>query len=156
MKMNFEEVKQHLKQRYPFIMVDKVLEVVPGTGIKAVKNVTGNEICFLGHFPGYSILPGVLIIEALAQASAILLDCTIRDDSLKVLGVVNDMRILAPVYPGDCMVMDINVIKMTEISAFVEAAASVDGNIVAKGKLSFGSLKLKALEHKKDGVLHDR
>lgn len=147
MKMSFDEVKKHLKQRYPFIMVDKVLDMELGAGIKAVKNITGNEICFLGHFPEYSILPGVLIIEALAQASAILLDCTIRDNSLKVLGVVNDMRILAPVYPGDCMAMDIKVIKMTEKAALVEAAASVDGNIVAKGKLSFGSLDIKKLEN---------
>jgi 3-hydroxyacyl-[acyl-carrier-protein] dehydratase len=135
--LTFEEVKKHLWHRFPIIMVDKVLEVVPGERIKAQKNVTGNEIFFMGHFPSYAIMPGVFIIESLAQSAALLLDITEKTDKLKLLGVVNDMRLLLPVYPGDTMIIDVNLVTQTQDMALVEGIVMVDEKVVAKGKLSF-------------------
>lgn len=148
--MSFEEVKKHLWHRSPFLMVDRVLEVNPGESIKAQKNVTGNEIFFMGHFPSYSIMPGVLIIEALAQTAAILLDVTVKDNRMKVLGVVNDMRLLQPVFPGDCLTTEIKVVTMTEDMALVEGFAYVDDTLVAKGKLSFKSVNINISSEGRD------
>lgn len=78
MTMNFEEIKGLLKQRFPFIMVDRVLEIEPGKKIKALKNVTGNEIQFLGHFPEHAIMPGIFIVEAIGQSASILFSSTTK------------------------------------------------------------------------------
>jgi 3-hydroxyacyl-[acyl-carrier-protein] dehydratase len=141
--MTFAEVKKHLWHRFPLLMVDRVLEATPGASIKAQKNVSGNEIFFMGHFPSYAIMPGVLIIESLAQTAAILLDITVKDDRMKVLGVVNDMRLLHPVYPGDCLTTEVRVVAMTEDMALVEGSAYVADRLAAKGKLSFKSVNIK-------------
>jgi len=139
--MNFEEIKGLLKQRFPFIMVDRVLEIEPGKKIKALKNVTGNEIQFLGHFPEHAIMPGVLIVEAIGQSASILFSSTAKKGMDKgeamVLGVINNMKFLAPVYPGQTMFIEVNVIKMVEEAALVEGIVTVEDNVVAMGKLSF-------------------
>lgn len=144
--MTFEEVKGFLKQRFPIIMVDRVLEIEQNVRIRTVKCITGNEIYFMGHFPDYSILPGVLIIESIAQSASILFSSSTGKgadrDELMVLGVVNDMRFLSPVLPGYSMTIDVNVIKMAEEAALVEGIAKVEDNIVAKGRMSFARRKL--------------
>ncbi len=144
--MTFEEVKGFLKQRFPIIMVDRVLEIEQNVRIRTVKCITGNEIYFMGHFPDYSILPGVLIIESIAQSASILFSSSTGKgadrDELMVLGVVNDMRFLSPVLPGYSMTIDVNVIKMTEEAALVEGVAKVEDNIVAKGRMSFARRRL--------------
>jgi len=141
MTMTFEEVKAHLKQRFPFIMVDKVLELVPGRRIKTLKNVAGNEIQFLGHLPDYAIMPGTLIIEAIGQSASILFSHTtgkgMDSKEFMALAAVNDMRFLVPVLPGDTMTMEINIIKMTDEAALVEGVARVEETIATRGKLSF-------------------
>src|SRR5271156_3477300 len=107
--MSFEEVKAHLKQRFPFIMVDRVLELEPGKRIKTIKNVTGNEIQFLGHFPEFAIMPGTWIIEAIGQSASLLFSHStgtgMKPGEFMALAAVNDMRFLAPVLPGHTMVM---------------------------------------------------
>jgi 3-hydroxyacyl-[acyl-carrier-protein] dehydratase len=142
MTMSIEEIRTHLKQRFPFAMVDRVLEMEPGKRIQALKNVTGNEIQFLGHFPDYAIMPGIFIVEAIGQSAAILLSqSTSRDqqeNEVLVLGTINDMRFFAPVLPGQTMMLDVNILKMMAGAALVEGTAVVDGTVVAKGKLSFG------------------
>ena len=139
--MNFEEIKGLLKQRFPFIMVDRVLELEPGKKIKALKNVTGNEIQFLGHFPDYAIMPGTLIVEAIGQSASILFSKTkqkgIEKREAMVLGAINSMRFLSPVYPGETMIIEVSVIKMVEEAAFIEGNVTVEGNLVATGKLGF-------------------
>ena len=139
--MTFEEVKAHLKQRFPFIMVDRVLELEPGKRIKTLKNVAGNEIQFLGHFPEFAIMPGTSIIEAIGQSASILFSHTtgkgITPGEFMALAVVNDMRFLVPVLPGHTMIMDVNIVKRTEDAALVEGIARVEDTIVARGKLSF-------------------
>ena len=135
------EIKRLLKQRFPFIMVDRVLEIEPGKRIKALKNVTGNEIQFLGHFPECAIMPGTLIVEAFGQCASILFSSTTNvgtaDGEAMVLGAINNMRFLAPVYPGETMLIEVNVVKMAADAALVEGNVIVDGNVVATGKLGF-------------------
>jgi len=141
MTMTFEEVKAHLKQRFPFIMVDRVLELEPGRLIKTLKNVTGNEFQFLGHFPDLAIMPGTSIIEAIGQSASILFSHTtgkgMNSGEFMVLAAVNDMRFLVPVLPGHTMNIEINILKMTEEAALVEGVARVEDTVVSRGKLSF-------------------
>jgi 3-hydroxyacyl-[acyl-carrier-protein] dehydratase len=141
MTMTFEEVKTHLKQRFPFVMVDRVLELEPGKRIKTLKNVAGNEIQFLGHFPDFAIMPGTSIIEALGQSASILFSHTtgrgMNPGEFMALAAVNDMRFLVPVLPGYTMIMEVNIVKMTDDAALVEGVARVEDEVVTRGKLSF-------------------
>ena len=139
--MTFAELKDHLKQRFPLIMVDRALELEPGKRIKTLKNVTGSEIQFLGHFPEFAIMPGTFIIEAIGQSASILFSHTtgkgMKPREFMALAAVNDMRFLAPVLPGHTLMMEINVLKMVEEAALVEGVAQVQDTVVARGKLSF-------------------
>lgn len=139
--MTFEQVKAHLKQRFPLIMVDRVLELEPSKRIKTIKNVTGNEIQFLGHFPDFAIMPGTLIIEAMGQSASILFSHTtgqgMNPGEFMVLALVNDMKFLVPVLPGHTITIEVHILKMSEEAALVEAIASVDDIVVTRGKLSF-------------------
>jgi 3-hydroxyacyl-[acyl-carrier-protein] dehydratase len=141
MAMTFAEVTSHLKQRFPMIMVDRVLELEPGKRIKTIKNVTGSEIHFLGHFPEFAIMPGTLIIEAIGQSASILFTRTTGNGmtagEFMALAAVNDMRFLAPVLPGHTMSIEITILKMTPDAALVEGVATVDDIVVTRGKLSF-------------------
>jgi 3-hydroxyacyl-[acyl-carrier-protein] dehydratase len=141
MTMTFEEVKVHLKQRFPFIMVDRVLELEPGKRIKTLKNIAGNEIQFLGHLPDYAIMPGTSIIEAIGQSASILFSHTtgkgMNPREFMALAVVNDMKFLVPVLPGHTMIIEVNIVRMTEEAALIEGVASVDDTVVTRGKLSF-------------------
>src|SRR5262245_10356401 len=106
--LSFEQVRGMLAHRFPFLMIDRVLEIERGKRLLALKQVTGNEICFLGHFPDHAIFPGVLILEAMAQ-SVSLLDLLSRDSDRpppKYLGSA-DARFLAPVVPGDSMEIEV-------------------------------------------------
>ncbi|MGP8186151.1 MAG: 3-hydroxyacyl-ACP dehydratase FabZ [Terracidiphilus sp.] len=139
--MTFEEVKAHLKQRFPFLMVDRILELESGKSIKALKNVTGNEIQFLGHMPEYAIMPGALILEAIGQSASILFSYTTgvgtKAGEFMALAAVNDMRFLVPVLPGDTMIVDVNILKMTDDVALVEGVVHVGDKIVTRGKITF-------------------
>jgi 3-hydroxyacyl-[acyl-carrier-protein] dehydratase len=146
MTMNFEEIKAHLKQRFPYILVDRVLEIEPGKRIKTLKNVTGNEIQFLGHFPDHAIMPGTSMIEAIGQSASVLFSHTtgkgMKAGEFMALAAVNDMRFLAPVFPGHTVIMEIRIVKMTEEAALIEGVASVEDTVVARGKLSFARITL--------------
>jgi 3-hydroxyacyl-[acyl-carrier-protein] dehydratase len=139
--MEFQEVKNHLKQRFPMIMVDRVLELEPGKRIKTLKNVTGSEIQFLGHFPDFAVMPGTLIVEAFGQSASLLFSHTtglgLKPGEFMVLGVINEMRFLVPVLPGQTMIMEVNVVKMVENAALVEGSVRVNDTVVAQGRLSF-------------------
>jgi 3-hydroxyacyl-[acyl-carrier-protein] dehydratase len=141
MIMTFEEVKEHLKQRFPMLMVDRVLELEPGKSIKTLKNVAGNEIQFLGHFADFAIMPGTLIIEAIGQSASILFSRTtgkgMNPKEFMALAAVNDMRFLVPVLPGHTMMIEVNVLRMTDEAALVEGIARVEDTVVTRGKLSF-------------------
>jgi 3-hydroxyacyl-[acyl-carrier-protein] dehydratase len=137
--MDIHEIMRHLPHAYPFLLVDRVLECEVGQRIKAIKNVTINEPFFQGHFPGYPVMPGVLIIEAMAQVSAILAYITRAerpdDKSLLFFAGIDDARFKRPVFPGDQLVLEsveLNVVR----SVFKFAAkASVGGELVAEATL---------------------
>jgi 3-hydroxyacyl-[acyl-carrier-protein] dehydratase len=139
--MSFEEVRATLKQRFPMLMVDTVISLEAGKSIRTTKNVTGNEIQFLGHFPEYAVMPGTLIVEAIGQSASILFAKTTgtgtQPGEFLVLGAINEMRFLVPVVPGNRLEIEIQVLKFIEGFALVEAVATVDGTTVAKGKLGF-------------------
>jgi 3-hydroxyacyl-[acyl-carrier-protein] dehydratase len=144
MTMSFEEVKTCLKQRFPMLMVDRVLELEPGKRIKTLKNVTGNEIQLLGHFPDFAIMPGTCIIEAVGQSASLLFSHTtgkgMNPREFLALAAVNDMRFLAPVLPGHTMIMEVKILKMTEEAALIEGVATVEDTVVSRGKLSFARM----------------
>jgi 3-hydroxyacyl-[acyl-carrier-protein] dehydratase len=139
--MTFEEVRATLKQRFPMLMVDTVISLDPGKSIRTTKNVTGNEIQFQGHFPEFAVMPGTLIVEAIGQSASILFSKTTgtgtQPGEFLVLGTINEMRFLVPVVPGNRLEVEIQVLKFIDGFALVEAVATVDGTVVAKGKLGF-------------------
>jgi len=147
--MTFEEVRAALKQRFPMIMVDTVISLEPGRSIRTTKNVSGNEIQFLGHFPEYAVMPGTLIVEAIGQAASILFSKTTgtgsRPEEFLVLGSINEMKFLVPVVPGDRMEISVGVLKFIEDHALVEGVATVDGTVVARGKFGFARRNFGAL-----------
>lgn len=144
--MNFAEVRTLLKQRFPMIMVDTVLELVPEQRILTLKNVTGNEIQFLGHFPELAIMPGTLIVEALGQSASILFSRTtslgMRPGEFLVLGSISDMRFLVPVAPGDQLQIAVQILKLAGDLALVEGTVTVRDAVVARGKLGFARRSL--------------
>jgi 3-hydroxyacyl-[acyl-carrier-protein] dehydratase len=147
--MTFREVRELLKQRFPMLMVDTVLELVPEKRIVTVKNVTGNEIQFLGHFPELAIMPGTLIVEAVGQSASILFSQTtglgMRPGEFLVLAVI-DMRFLVPVVPGDRMEIDLHILKLAGDIALVEGVVTVSGTVVARGKLGFARRTLNTTQ----------
>jgi 3-hydroxyacyl-[acyl-carrier-protein] dehydratase len=143
--LGFEEVRSLLKQRFPMLMVDTVVALEPGKSIRATKNITGNELHFLGHFPERAVMPGTLIVEAIGQAASILFSKTteipIENEDFLVLGSIQDMRFLVPVVPGEKMEIEVHVLKILGDLAFVESVVTVDGTIAVTGKLGFARRK---------------
>ncbi len=133
--MIIEEVKEYLPQRYPFLLVDRVLELEPNKYIKAYKNVTTNEEFFLGHFPNKPIMPGVLIIEAMAQASGVLgfksQEKKPRDGYLYYFVGANDVRFKKPVVPGDQLILESEILTVKRGIYKFQCKASVDGGLVS-------------------------
>ena len=142
------QIKELLPHRYPFLMIDRVTEHVPGKSIKAIKNVTVNEPCFMGHFPQAPVLPGVLIVEAMAQAAALLGELSGTDvlsgnetqqsrgkDMLYYLVGVDKARFRRTVTPGDQLVIDVDFITVRRNIWRFAARASVDGKVVADAEL---------------------
>lgn len=129
-------VLEHLPHRYPFLLVDRVIECVPGRTLTAIKNVTINEPYFPGHFPVKPVMPGVLILEALAQATGILTAKSMRDapdgETLYYLVGVDDARFKQPVEPGDQLILKTDLVRNKRSIWKFEAEASVDGNTVAR------------------------
>ena len=135
------EIMRFVPHRYPFLLIDRVLEFVPEQNVTVLKNVSINEAQFQGHFPGQPILPGVYIIENMAQASCFLLAKSaggLKEGATYVLGKVVKCTFMNPVVPGDQLTTTVTVDKLFGESAAVSAKASVEGKTVAKGELMFG------------------
>ncbi len=148
--MSYDEVKRLLPQRNPFIFVDKIVEFEENKRIVCIKNVSGNEPYFVGHFPDFEIMPGVLMLEAMAQASIILFkkSSTGMDDGdgkVFLLASVKNARFLKPVFPGDQLALEINVEKIVASGAIVQGVAKVGDKTVAKAALTFGTAEKSAL-----------
>jgi 3-hydroxyacyl-[acyl-carrier-protein] dehydratase len=143
--MSFEEIREILPQKFPFLMVDRIIALEKGKRAVAIKNISGNEIHFLGHFPNMAVFPGALILEGMAQTAILLFrksfegDVATLDDPnvLFFFGAAN-ARFFKPVVPGDQLRMEVKVTKSYSTGGMVEAVATVDGARVAKGELTFG------------------
>lgn len=137
--MDVTEIKSLLAHRYPFLLVDRVIALTPGESIIAIKNVTINEPFFNGHFPEKPIMPGVLIIEALAQATGLLgfktLGDTPRPDLLFVLAGVNNAKFKQQVVPGDQLVLNTKIVKHRGNVWVHEAEALVNDKLVASAEI---------------------
>ena len=135
--MDVQQIQKLLPHRYPFLLVDRVVEIVPGQKLIGYKNVTTNEPFFNGHFPGHPVMPGVLILEALAQASAILAYKTEgMDPTRKVtyLMAIDNAKFRKPVVPGDRLQLEVEVIKHKGAIWKQRGTATVDGQKVAEGE----------------------
>jgi 3-hydroxyacyl-[acyl-carrier-protein] dehydratase len=139
MKMDIHEILRKLPHRYPIILVDRVLEVVPGERIVALKNVTINEPYFMGHFPGHPVMPGVLIIESMAQACAILTYVTLQpkegDGTLFYFAGIDAARFKRPVLPGDQIRLEAEMGRVKRGIGKFTARAIVDGQIAAETEM---------------------
>lgn len=137
--MNLTEIMDVLPHRYPFLLVDRVVELVKGERIIAYKNITGNEEVFNGHFPGAPIFPGVMIVEALAQASGILgfvtTDTTADDGKLYLFAGVDNVRFKTPVVPGDQLMLESEVVAVKRHIWRFQTRAMVNGKLACEATL---------------------
>ncbi|MCM1487728.1 MAG: 3-hydroxyacyl-ACP dehydratase FabZ [Firmicutes bacterium] len=140
--MNINEINSRIKQRPPFQMIERVLELTPDQSAVGIKNVSVNEPYFVGHFPDAPIMPGVLITEACAQLCSLVIDPEKSNDPDKifVLLKIKDFKFIKPVIPGDTLTIEVN--KTLDSSGLYEfsAAVKVDGKIKAKGALMFTAI----------------
>lgn len=138
--MDVLEIKKYLPHRYPMLLVDRVLDIQPNRAIRCIKNVTFNEEVFQGHFPHRPIMPGVQIIEALAQASGILgfrtVGKTPEDGLLYLFAGIDKVRFKRQVVPGDQLVLESTIITSKRNIWKFDVAASVDGEIAVSGVLT--------------------
>ena len=137
--MDIHEILKHLPHRYPFLLVDRVLELEHGKRIKALKNVSANEPYFVGHFPHRPVMPGVMILEALAQAAALLsfdaVGKTPDEKSIYYFAGIDSARFKRPVEPGDQLILDVELERMKSNIFKFKARATVAGELAAEAGL---------------------
>jgi 3-hydroxyacyl-[acyl-carrier-protein] dehydratase len=139
--LNIKEIMDLLPHRYPFLLVDRVVDYTyteEKKVLKAIKNVSINEPFFQGHFPGKPVMPGVLILEALAQATGILSFKVVgkpKDDELYYFAAIDNARFKRPVFPGDQLVLDVELLREVKGIAKFTGVASVDGKVVCTAEL---------------------
>ncbi len=142
MQLDYEDIKKLIPQRFPFLMIDRVIEGEPGNHVVAVKNISGNDMVFLGHFPEKAIMPGVLIIEGMAQAAIVLFATSPKSDPapgkrpLYYFGSVK-ARFLNPAVPGDQLVIKVVNVKTLPTGAYVSGEAMVGDRKIAEAELVF-------------------
>lgn len=145
--MDIHEILEHLPHRYPFVLIDRVVSLELGKEIVAIKNVSVNEPYFPGHFPYHPVMPGVLIVEAMAQAAAILsfktMDTKPSDDSVYYFAGIDSARFKKPVSPGDQIVLNVKIDRILKGIWKYSGVASVDGTVVAEAQMM---CILKAIE----------
>jgi beta-hydroxyacyl-ACP dehydratase FabZ len=135
--LDIRGILDSIPHRYPFLLVDRVLEIVPGRRIVAIKNVTFNEPFFQGHFPGAPVMPGVLIIEALAQTGAVLMlhDFAERSGKLVYFAGIDGARFRRVVGPGDRLQLTMEVVKLRSRTCKMRGVAEVDGEVAAEAEI---------------------
>lgn len=137
--MDVNEIRKYLPHRYPFLLVDRVVELVPGESIVAYKNVTVNEPFFNGHFPDHPVMPGVLIVEAMAQAAGILgfktMDKTPQDGSIYYFVGSDKLRFKRPVVPGDRLQLEAKIVSEKRGIWKFDVKATVDGDTVSSATI---------------------
>ena len=136
--LNKEEIKKIIPQREPFLMIDEIEEYTPGESAIAYKYVVQEEYYFKGHFPGNPIMPGVLIVEALAQTGAVAILSEKENKGKNALfGGIDKLRFKKTVLPGDKLKLEVKIIKRKGPVGIGEPIATIDGKVVAKGELTF-------------------
>ena len=138
MELNSDQIQQILPHRYPFLLVDRITECIPGQKAKGIKCVTANEMQFLGHFPQKHVMPGVLIIEALAQTGAVaILSEEENKGKLALFGGIKSAKFRAQVVPGDVLQLECEIIARKGPVGIGKAKALVDGKVAAQAELTF-------------------
>ncbi|HLS20038.1 MAG TPA: 3-hydroxyacyl-ACP dehydratase FabZ [Bacillota bacterium] len=136
--MDIEQIKETIPHRYPFLLVDKILEIEEGKRVVGLKNVTINEPFFQGHFPEYAVMPGVLIIEALAQVGAIaVLGMEENEGKLGFLAGIDKARFKRQVRPGDQLTLEVEIIRMRGPIGKGKGVAKVDGKVACEAEIMF-------------------
>ena len=138
MELKSDEIKKIIPHRYPFLLIDKVTDMKPGEWVEAIKCVSANEMHFMGHFPQKQIMPGVLIIEALAQAGAVaILSMPQNKGKVAVFGGIKNCRFRRQVTPGDVLHLYCEISQIRGSVGFGRAVAKVDGEIAVQGEITF-------------------
>jgi len=139
MQLDIHEILNHLPHRYPFVLIDRVIDLKLNEEITAIKNVTINEPFFPGHFPYHPVMPGVLIVEAMAQAAAVLSFKTMNvlpsEDSVYYFAGIDNVRFKKPVSPGDQLVLNVKIDRVLKGIWKYKAQAKVDDQIVAEAEM---------------------
>jgi 3-hydroxyacyl-[acyl-carrier-protein] dehydratase len=147
MKLDIKQILQLMPHRYPILLVDRVLELEPGVRIAAIKNVSVNEPHFQGHFPGHPVMPGVLIIEALAQAAAVLTYVTMKtsypEGTLFLFAGIDGARFKRPVEPGDQLLLEATMDRVKRGVGKFTCRALVDGELACEAELMCALHKAK-------------
>jgi 3-hydroxyacyl-[acyl-carrier-protein] dehydratase/UDP-3-O-[3-hydroxymyristoyl] N-acetylglucosamine deacetylase/3-hydroxyacyl-[acyl-carrier-protein] dehydratase len=145
--LNIQQILGMLPHRYPFLLIDRVLEYEEGKSLVAIKNVTYNEPFFQGHFPGLKVMPGVLLVEAVAQAGGILLYLSIPDPEKKLvfLSKIDKAKFRKPVIPGDQVRLEVEIIKMKTKFCHMKGIALVDGDVVVEGEVMASLMDIEGL-----------
>lgn len=142
--LNKDQIKEIIPQREPFLMIDEVEEVVLGESAIAYKNVSEEEWYFKGHFPGNPIMPGVLIVESLAQTGAVaILSMEENKGKNALFGGIDKMKFKKMVVPGDRLKLEVKIIKRKGPIGVGEAIATVNGKVAAKGEITFALVENK-------------
>ncbi|MGB8028281.1 MAG: 3-hydroxyacyl-ACP dehydratase FabZ [Terracidiphilus sp.] len=138
MTFTIQEIMDFLPHRYPFLLIDRVIEFEPQKRIVAIKNVTMNEPFFQGHFPGYPIMPGVLVVEAMAQAGALIMLSEIgdRDSKLAVFTGIEKAKFRRPVTPGDQIRFEVEVLSFRSRAGRIQGRATVEGKLACEATLT--------------------
>jgi len=148
--LHIQKILRILPQRYPFLLIDRVLELKRGESVVAIKNVTYNEPFFQGHFPDLKVMPGVLLVEALAQAGGILVYHSIPDPEKKImfLSKIDKTKFRRPVVPGDQVRIEVQLLKLKNRFGHIRGMAYVEEEIVAEGEIIASLMDIEGLNDK--------
>ena len=135
--MELTDILELLPHRYPILLVDRILEIEPGARVVALKNVTANESFFQGHFPGYPVMPGVLIVEAMAQAGCVMMLSGVEDPQNKVpfFAGIDRCKFRRPVVPGDQLRLELEVLRQRGASCKLQGQALVGEELAAEAEI---------------------